>query len=393
MLNTDLHEANLRFQRWMREACLPLWAGQGIDPASGGHYERLTPEGLPDREVSIRVRVQARQAFAFAFAHCKGWLEEGDVLSLRLLRFIEEQARHTTAADGYTHLMDADFQVIDARQDLYDHAFMFLAFAWIYRATGRKSVLDRAQALLAYFDKTFGAVTGGWYEGNYDVDCRRQNPHMHLFEAFMALYEASGDSHWLARASEMFSLFQSRFFDRGSGALLEFFTDDWVVLGNDKGRIIEPGHMVEWVWLLRWYSALSGRNVDLYADALYERAYAIGFDARSGLMYDETYIDGAPRAGTKRCWPMTEVIKANIAQARAGRDECEQRAADAIHTLFDYFLDVPVKGAYLDQRGADNEVVSAVAPASTLYHLVVACAEVSHYCSQVRQQEVFEKSA
>ena len=45
-------------------------------------------------------------------------------------------------------------------------------------------------------DGALGADNGGYYEGHPLGDprnaLRRQNPHMHLFESFMALYDATG---------------------------------------------------------------------------------------------------------------------------------------------------------------------------------------------------------
>lgn len=379
MLNNELREASQRFQRWMENDALPLWTAKGIDPVTGGHYERLTPAGEPDLTANTRVRVQARQAFSYAAAYDRGWLANGRDLALGLCQFIEEHARHPQAEDGYVHLMDSQWQVIDQKQDLYDHAFYLLAFSWLYKITQDRQFLERAQSLQHWLDQAFGSLVGGWIEGDYDAPCRRQNPHMHLFEAYMSLYENTQQPQWLSRAGELFALFQTRFFDAENHLLLEFFSDDWQS-HPEKGNIIEPGHMVEWVWLLRWYQQLTGRDVSLWADALYQKAYALGF-AVSGLMFDDMNSDGSVRAQTKRTWPMTEVIKANIAQARAGHTECELRAAEAINVLFAQYLEVPVRGSWVDQRGKNDEVINANAPASTLYHLIVACMDVVDYCA------------
>ncbi|WP_244884536.1 AGE family epimerase/isomerase [Marinagarivorans algicola] len=380
MVNNTLITASLRFQRWMTNEALPLWMSRGIVPHKQCHYERLKANGEPDLETNTRVRVQARQAFAFASAYRRGWAPEGRSLAVQLCEFIEKNARHPHASGGYVHLMDSEWNIADYKQDLYDHAFYLLAFAWLYTITGDAIYLDRAESLQRWLDDSFASPVGGWREGDYEVGARRQNPHMHLFESYMSLYEATEQAHWLARAGEIFALFQTRFFDAEHRVLREFFDDNWQP-HPDAGNIIEPGHMVEWVWLLHWYGRLSGRNVSIWADALYEKAYQIGF-ASSGLMFDDMNIDGSARGSTKRSWPMTEVIKANIAQAKAGHKDGEERAAEAIDLLFTYYLDcAKVAGSWVDQRGANDEVVNDFAPASTLYHLMVACTEVVDYCN------------
>lgn len=390
MLNADLAVASERFVNWMVKDALPLWLDKGMK-AGAGHYERLQASGRPDTAAPVRARVQARQAYAFAVAHGSGWANGAADAALNLYRFYESKARHPREEVGYIHLLNADFEPLNIKQDLYDHAFFLLALSALYRITDEPMYLIRANSIMAWLDRKFGSYVGGWLEGDYRASCRRQNPHMHLFEAFMSLYECSDDERWLARAGEVFSLFQGRFYDAKFNVVREFFNDDWAPLESDRGRIIEPGHMMEWVWLLRWYERLSKRSVSEWADALYIKANAIGFN-KNGLMYDELDISGEAKIKTKRSWPMTEVIKANIAQARAGVEGAEERAAAAINILFSYYLDVPIAGSWIDQRGKNDEVLVNIAPASTFYHIIVACKEVADYCSSRYRQNLSENS-
>ena len=56
---------------------LPLWSGEGWDPAAGGFVEKLDTEGRADRAAPRRVRVQARQIYCFAKAADLGWYPQG----------------------------------------------------------------------------------------------------------------------------------------------------------------------------------------------------------------------------------------------------------------------------------------------------------------------------
>ena len=378
-MTQQLIAAARRMETWIRDQALPLWQKVGFDPEFGANYERLLPDGQPDLEAKTRVRVQARQAFFYAAAFHRGWCPEGQKLATGLLNFVHQHAAHPTAGGGYTHLLDKHFTVIDTKQDLYDHAFFVLANAWCYRAFGDEAALREAEKLVAHLDAKFGADYGGWVEGDYAYACRRQNPHMHLFEAFLALYDATGDAKWLARVGELFALFQSRFFDPQQQVLLEFFNDDWTRCADERGDIVEPGHMMEWVWLLDWYSRRSGRPVKRYTDALYNKALEIGV-AKSGLLFDSVMPDGRVLDHNKRCWGLTEFIKANLVQIRAGDPNATERAVKGVEDLFTYYLCASTPGSYVDQRGADDEVVVDVAPASTLYHLIVLAMELLDHC-------------
>lgn len=374
-MSQALRAAASRLENWIRQDALPLWLERGLVPETGANYERLTPEGVPDLEASTRVRVQGRQAFFFAAAYHRGWCPQGKEVAKNLLAFVQQNAAHPSAGAGYTHLFDKNFKLVDTKQDLYDHAFFLLANAWCYRAFKEDAYLQEANKLIAHLDQQFGSAVGGWLEGDYEYACRRQNPHMHLFEAFLALFDATGDAKYLARVGELFALFQSHFFDAEKGVLFEFFDDHWTRLPNAKGDIVEPGHMMEWVWLLDWYHRRSGRPVAQYTDKLYARGLEIGMD-KSGLLFDAVSYTGEVIDRNKRCWGITELIKASLVQIRAGNPQAEAIAIKGVDDLFKYYLCASTPGSYVDQRGAQDEVVVDVAPASTLYHLIVAAMEL-----------------
>lgn len=385
-MNQQLSAAANRLGAWIRHEAMPLWLRVGIEPETGAHYERLTAEGQPELTANVRLRVQARQALVYALAYERGWAgAEAKVTAERLLAFMRER---TACADGgYPHLLNSRFEVIDPRQDLYDHAFYILGNAWCHRALGDMRALREAEALVAHIDHQFGADNGGWLEGDYPTKYRRQNPHMHLFEAFLALFEATREGRWLARAGEVFTLFENRFYDADQRVLREFFQRDWSLAGDGLGQLVEPGHMLEWVWLLDKYGAYAQRPVAHLTEALYHKALAIGV-TDSGLVLDAVTASGEVISATKRCWPMTELIKASIVLARNGDPEAADRAARAIDALFEYYLRPARKpGAYIDQRGPQDEVLVATAPASTLYHLLVAAAEVSDFLSNPKGRQ------
>lgn len=383
-MNQNLHTAANRLQDWIQHQALPLWITKGINPNNKANYERLLASGEVDFSASTRVRVQSRQIFFYAAAYERGWCTQGKDIALAMMNFIRTEAHHPTATAGFSHLWDANWKIVDHKQDLYDHAFHLLALGWCYRISKDNDYILEAKKIIAHLDKQFGTANGGWIEGDYAYNCRRQNPHMHLFEAFMALYEASGDAAFLARASEMFGLFQAHFFDEKQQVLFEFFNDDWTLLEGIKGQQVEPGHMMEWVWLVDWYSRLTGRPVKHYTDALYNNGLAKGV-AKSGLLFDAITPTGDIIDGNKRCWGITELIKASLVQIRNGHPQAEAIACKAVDDLFTYYLCASTPGSYVDQRGINDEIVVDTAPASSLYHIIVAAMELQdHFAVHIK---------
>src|SRR6266853_3686660 len=107
----------------MIEHSLPLWSGEGWDPATGGFVEKLDVEGRADRAAPRRVRVQARQIYCFAKAADLGWYPEGREIALKGLDYLLAKAKSPDGRPGFVHLLDSVGSTMNAMRDSYDHAF------------------------------------------------------------------------------------------------------------------------------------------------------------------------------------------------------------------------------------------------------------------------------
>lgn len=379
--DADLINTISKYVDWLQHQAVPLWTSKGLDD-EGAAYERLLANGQPDLTSDRRVRVQARQMFVFAAAQSNGWINNGLEIIADLDSYVHKYAKSHNSAI-FAHILDKDNKVLNESHDLYDVAFFLLAYAWRYHVFNDLKSLDYANKLLEQINLDLKGNAGGWQEGSYSHQHRRQNPHMHLFEAFLTLYSVTQDGKWLAKAGEVFCLFETRFYDHDKQVLLEFFNHDWSLASGEKGNTIEPGHMFEWVWLLRQYSMLTGTPVDNYCHSLYHNAIKIGLDPSSNLIFDQTTTTGKVANKVKRCWPMTEWIKAALTQATYANDkeqyDYQRDANKAFNSLTSYYLSSDVNGNYYDQIGPNNEVISEFAPSSTLYHLLLAGLEAKRF--------------
>ena len=367
------------FKEWCCEA-LHYWAKNAADPR-GGYAEHLDMDGSPDFNHIRRVRVQARQAYVYAHAGHLGWYKDARAASDQAWNFVIGPGSAggdfiLSAPKGCAHLVKGNGDMHDDMRDTYAQAFVLLSGAWRYKAFGDQASLNQAEATLDYLNNNIKSDAGGWLEALPlpQSTTRRQNPHMHLFEAFLALYEVTRDKKYLALSDEMFALFQTYFFDQEKNALLEFFTPNWIP--KDDGGPIEPGHMMEWCWLLRVYERLSGKDISLYTDKLYNGALDYGWNDELGLICDVIPLDGSSISNTYRTWPQTELIKASVAEAAAGNQAMFKTASNAIEALFKHYLSVPIRGGWADKIAKDGSIISSVMPTSTFYHLFCAAAEV-----------------
>lgn len=380
-MNPELSVAINNYVNWLSKAALPLWSSKGIDE-DGASIEQFSANGLPDLTSNKRIRVQARQMFVFSAANQQGWITNGFDLVASIEGFCQKYAT-VPEKEHYAHILNADNIIVNPNTDLYDIAFFLLAYAWRYHVFNDLNALKKANLLLNSIDKNLKEFPGGWMEGDYSSEYRRQNPHMHLFEAFLTLYKFTKDGKWLAKAGEMYCLFETIFFDHKNKVLLENFNANWQVADGDAGKVIEPGHMMEWVWLLRQYQIFTQAPVDDYCYHLYQNALKSGLDVSSNLLFHEVNVSGDIIQASKRCWPMTEWIKASLAQAEHTniQDDYDYIAdcITAISSLTKNYLVSPHQGQYIDSVDRNNEALVDNSPASTLYHLVVAGLEAQSF--------------
>jgi mannose-6-phosphate isomerase len=278
-------------------------------------------------------------------------------------------------APGWVFSIHPDGAVCEATRDFYAQSFALYGLAWAYKLTPEPRFLSTALTTLRVLDQDFASPTGGYHSIlPADHGKREQNPHMHLFEAMIAWFEATGRELFLARAGELYGMMTGRFFQSRTGVLAEYFDGSWNPRGGIAGRICEPGHHFEWSWLLRRYAALAGREDPPIARALKEFGDRHGFDS-DGFIVDELLDDGRVHKPSRRCWPHTESIKAEAAAYECGDRGARQRAAQRVERLLTVFLGRPVAGGWVDHFDADGAPIVDFMPASTLYHVFLAAAE------------------
>ena len=390
-LRARVLRAHADMHAWAFDHALPFWAQAGRDAQGLGFHETLTLTGAPGQSPAKRMRVQARQIYVYSHAALLGW-SGGLEAAQHGYAFM---TAHGERGDGaWVRLLAPDGSVLDRTADLYDQAFVLFALAWYARATGEREPLDRARQTIAWVRAHMTGPGGRGYHNSLPPEAghRQQNPHMHLLEATLALFETTRDAYYAEFAAELIALFRDHFFHAGSGTLGEFFTDDWSEAPGEAGTHVEPGHHFEWVWLLDSYGSLTGDRLDAEARALYRFAVAHGTSKQTGLVVDVLGRDGAVRRGSARLWPQTEALKAHGVMARGllapdagghgpAAAAAVERTADSM--LARYFAGVP-RGGWLDQFDAAGRPVSDRMPTSSFYHVFMGYAELDRLARAMR---------
>ncbi|MEE8141913.1 MAG: AGE family epimerase/isomerase [Planctomycetota bacterium] len=370
------HQAR-RLRTYLFDGLLPLTRDCFVDRKFGGFHERLDSSGKPIRLGYKRLLVQCRQIYLLSHAALTG-----DAESLQDARQgVEFLQRYWDQQRGGWFLQcTLRGQPLDRTKDAYGHAFVLLAMAYFHRASQDPQALELAARTLGVLEEHFAEpVHGGFIEAadeNWSglPRTRRQNPHMHLLEGFLAIYQESHDQRYLAQAQRMVELFESHFFDADNRTLGEYFSDDWT-RHPECGEIVEPGHHFEWYWLLYGYAQATGNDAVLpAAEAMRTWALKHGLDGEYGGVFDAVNRDGTVSLATKRIWPLLECIKASAIRYEHSRNLQDlELLGKCIDDLFQRHL--CKDGRWKEHLDAEGAILNPDLPGTTGYHLFLGLSE------------------
>lgn len=353
----------------MFDIAAPFWSTRGVHE-DGMFVEAFSPDGEVVDDFR-RLRVQARQIYSFCEIGRLGW--DGpwrQVVERALVPFVE---RGLTDGHVFINAFDGNGQPSDMRGDLYSQAFGLFALAHAGDALGRSDLFDLALTVLDALEKDWSRPQGGYWEGDI-TPCPpyRQNPHMHMFEAALAHYRFTSHPRWKELAIRISMLFKSRF-QHESGAVTEYFDENWRPLDTSEGEIVEPGHCLEWAWLFeRAFSPI--RDVDTAERLLgFARRYGI---SSHGVAINEVSVSGVVIDGRARLWPQTERLKSAIARyERTGAETDCAEIVSAYCGLEKYFIPT-LPALWCDKLDEAGNPVREPAPTSSFYHIVGAMVEL-----------------
>lgn len=360
---------------WMFNDALQLWSTNGINE-SNRFYESLNFDGSPKRDSLSRVRTQARQVYCFALAHELGWNEAraADIVRRAVPLLLESALRGDGVAGRFININSGE--LVDKTGDLYDTAFCVLALAQSRDIVGHEYADECIASILAGVDSVLNYENDeGYRESLPKTSGRLQNPHMHFFECLLLLYDKTGSDAVWRRAENLHSFISRTFFDTQAHLVREGVT----AAEGEFSVGYDPGHSMEWVWLIGYRVRLSGSALPEFAYQLYEHA----IEAQG--LYGNTRMclsDGHQlEDGTARLWSQTETLKGHLAIAELGRDKSALRAVkeaeNCAEQIFNSWLAAPVAGGWLDHFDHNNRLIATSMPASTGYHLYLAIAELA----------------
>lgn len=289
---------------------------------SGGFFE-LDVEGLPLNPGNpIRgIHSTTRMVHCFAIGSLLGRPGSDDIID-HGMRYLWEKHRDREHGGYYWSLDNSG--PLDRTKQGYGHAFVLLA-ASSAKVAGHpdadRMLADVTDVLSSRFwEEQHGAIAEEFSADWTPVPgYRGQNSNMHLTEALMAAFEATGETDYLRKAERIADLIIRRRAGENGFRVPEHFDENWVLdkeyQGNEMFRPsgTTPGHWLEWARLVLQLWALGGRKHDWMpeaAKALFAQSIELGWDKeKCGFFYTLDWSD-KPAKRNKLWWPMAEGVGA-----------------------------------------------------------------------------------
>lgn len=351
----------------------------GWDDSLGQSRERLQANLTPAPPGDRRGMVVGRQLFFFSHAYR---LTADPVYQNCAQRLFEDLVNNFWDENngGWYFSLTIDNGVSDTTKDLYGHAFIMFGLAhylaifnnakalpWISRT--KDVVLDRF------------ALPGGWFAPATTRDWTplgrtlEQNPHMHLLEAYLSIYKTTKDDAFLKCATQIMSIYTEMLRTSDRSKVLEHL-DERGQASGEKGKLIQPGHLYEWYWLVNEYADIAGLTAFKSTSIpIMEWADHQCLDADAGGIFDLVDTSANIISHRKRIWPMTERIKALTTLVR---DAPTERSREALIGAITFFLEnyCGADGSWHEFLNRNLEPDSDYMPFSTPYHVAMAALEV-----------------
>ncbi len=262
------------------------------------------------------------------------------------------------------------------RKKAYVQAFVALA-ASAATLLGRPGARELLYDALAVIETRFWVEEEGAMRESFaadfgdEEDYRGANANMHSLEAFMAVYDATGEPVWLDRSLRIAERFVNRLARENGFVIPEHFAGDWTMLKDFHADQPDhpfrpygttPGHSLEWSHLcLKLEAGLTqaGRPAPAWlaecAAALFAGGVRDGWnrDGKFGLVYTVGW-DGSVSVPNTAHWTLAEgITAATLLHRRTG----EAEYATWYRRFWDY-VDLALidrrQGSWLNEVDGDN---------------------------------------
>lgn len=379
MIENRIFESVTRLSNWLDQSALPFWSNDGFDDVLEIFHERVDFKGRPQQDLPRRLMVQCRQISVLAHSRLRGRLDEKLDL-IKIFDRVTELYYDPDRGTRWCFSINQNGAVVDDVCDSYSLGFVMFCLSWLYRLDQNPKYIALADEIIEILYASFSDQDGG-VASDMDQAILSQNPNMHLLEAYIAMFEATGRDAYLLQAEKVAAFFCDKLYIHSVNAVPENHSEFWGSV-DEHNSWFEPGHHFEWICLLRQLTCVGGKDFEKLNCELKIRAISEGIDEEN-LAIERVDICSGTRTTSRRLWGTCEYIKlcANeVERALAYDDKCATNSwtgklTEALDSLYRNFLDTEIPGLWIDRIDDSGASLSLDVPASSFYHLAFSIIE------------------
>ncbi|GGL51825.1 AGE family epimerase/isomerase [Sporolactobacillus putidus] len=378
---------------WLRThifQTIEFYYPQCMDEENGGYFHCFRDDGSVCDTLDKPLVGIARFIYNFSIGALLGGPLEWRLAAEQGLRFLNRFFRDSVHGGYYWHLKGriAD----DPKKIAYGHAFVLLAVSTAVKA-GIKEVRKWIEDIYNVLENRFWDGDHGLYIEERSADWqtvspyRGQNPNMHLCEALIAAFEATGCYKYLERARGLAYAVTVGLAAKTGGMIWEQYDRNWnpdwfyheEYAGNEfrlYGFIL--GHSIEWSKLLLKLSVYYSESwITRRAYHLYHCAMALTEDSAYGGLLFSILPAGCIFDADKYYWVMAEAIGASVLFAGLSRHPYYLQKYQSLFLYCDRFFIDHKYGGWYNRLNRENQRTSPVKspPPKTDYHPIANCYE------------------
>jgi cellobiose epimerase len=292
---------------------MDFWKAHGVDAKYGGIHGFHDRRGVPKEDADKGLIQQARHLWSFSTWYARREKSpEIKAIADNIYQFLIAHFQDKDAEFFYKVSRDGT-KPTDPKKQLYAESFAIFALATYAEVFDVADAGQRAMACFHSIDRRAHDSQALGYDQSNDPGWlapgaqKDTNTHIHLLEAFTALYRSSKDETVRARVEELVKVIATRIVQSSNYAHKEFYRD-WRI--HDK-PVVSYGHDLETAWLLLdAMDALGMPNDSIGQVALQlgKHSADLGYDKAKGGYFEEGVPGGAPVKLEKVWWIQAEAL-------------------------------------------------------------------------------------